>query len=81
VIGKAATMPRLSKQSIADIDVMADSVERLKTVLYAKPYFETRYRNALARVIADLGVSGRIFESVFGNEREKLIEILRRQFP
>lgn len=48
-------MARPVDQSLADLDIMAEAIERLKHVMYAKPFYERRYQDALARVINDLG--------------------------
>jgi len=36
-------MPRLVEQSLIDRDVMAEAIERMKHVMYAKPFYEKRY--------------------------------------
>ncbi|WP_194725041.1 hypothetical protein [Noviherbaspirillum malthae] len=72
-------MPRPVKQSLADLDVMAEAVERLKHVMYAKAFYERRYEDALARVIRDLGDPWTYMHKFIDN-REWLILLLREQF-
>lgn len=75
-------MARPVKQSLADLEVMAEAIERIPHVLYAKGYFEKRYQEAKKRVVADLGDIGITFDLMLcnENEREALIQVLRSQF-
>lgn len=75
-------MARPVKQSFADLEVMAEAVERIPHVLYAKQYFEKRYQQAKSRVVADLGDLGVALDRILSNEDERnaLIQALRCQF-
>ncbi|MEC4720509.1 hypothetical protein RY831_15205 [Noviherbaspirillum sp. CPCC 100848] len=72
-------MPRPVKQSIGDLDVMADAVERLKYVMYAQSFYEKRYQDALRRVVNDLGDPWAYLHMAVDG-RENLIQLLRSQF-
>jgi hypothetical protein len=76
---QTATAPRTAAQIHSDLDVMTEAVLRLQDVIYANPYFEKRYQDALERVVADLGDAGALLGKVLHDERETLIARLRDQ--
>jgi len=73
-------MARKLDESLKDIAVMAEAAQRLKTAMFAKAYFEKRYKDAVTRVVNDLGEVGLTLQLVLQNEDpELLIEALRIQ--
>lgn len=48
-------MIRTIYDTLADLDAMDVAIARMRQVIYAKPFFRSRYDEALARVEADLG--------------------------
>lgn len=75
-------MARPVEQSLADLEVMAEAVERIPHVLFAKKFFEKKYQDAKMRVVADLGDVGSMLDTVLCDEHERpaLIQALRSQF-
>jgi uncharacterized protein with HEPN domain len=71
-------MARLVNQSLADLAIMAEAIERLKNAMYANTFFERRYQDALARVIEDLGDPWTYLHKAV--DREAMVELLRYQF-
>lgn len=48
-------MSRDLSETLADVDCMEAALARLHKVIYARPYFQSLYDEAFARVRADLG--------------------------